>query len=270
LVPYDVFISTDAYSTGVNLQDASVVINYDLAWTPDVIIQRAGRILRLWHQPRQVDFIVFVGDFQEQHLARQTRIVEHRLNKLTGRSRHAEKFSELPLLPDGESARFDSLGALSSIKIEYLGLAEPGQIEEFSGVSPFLRHVAVLQENKGYAEALPNDISSAMTYSGNTPLVFLLLDVQGQTEIVLYDVQGNQLISKKEDAILDLIHCKKDTPVAAVDAGRVEKLAQKAKRFWMHQRQIGKDTEVSRICALYLVPKERETGLHKVVERKSK
>ncbi|MCB0028448.1 MAG: DEAD/DEAH box helicase family protein, partial [Anaerolineales bacterium] len=33
--PYDAFISTDAYSTGVNLQDASIVINYDLAWTPD-------------------------------------------------------------------------------------------------------------------------------------------------------------------------------------------------------------------------------------------
>jgi hypothetical protein len=42
---YDVFISTDAYGVGVNLQDACVAINYDLAWTPDVIIQRAGRIL---------------------------------------------------------------------------------------------------------------------------------------------------------------------------------------------------------------------------------
>lgn len=270
LVPYDVFISTDAYSTGVNLQDASVVINYDLAWTPDVIIQRAGRILRFWHQPRRVDFIVFVGDFQDHNLAKQTRIVENRLDKLTGRSRHAEKFSELPLLPEGESARFDSLGALSSIKIEYLGLAEPGQIEEFSGVSPFLRHVAVLQEHKSYAEALPNDISSAMTYPGNNPLIFLLLDVQGETEIVLYDVQNNQLISKKEDELLNLIHCKKDTPVAEIDAGRLEMLAQRAKRFWMNQRQIGKDTEVSRICGLYLVPEEQEMGLHEVVERKTK
>ncbi|MBV6428160.1 MAG: hypothetical protein KIPDCIKN_02686 [Haliscomenobacter sp.] len=266
LVPYDVFISTDAYSTGVNLQDASVVINYDLAWTPDVIIQRAGRILRFWHQPRRVDFIVFVGDFQEQHLVRKTRIVEQRLDKLTGRSRQAEKFSELPLLPEGESARFDSLAALSSIKIEYLGLAEPGQIEEFSGVSPFLRHVAVLQEHKAYAEALPNDISSAMTYPGNKPLIFMLLDVQGETEIVLYDVQDNRLISKKEDEILNLIHCNKNTPVAEIDADRLEKLAQQAKRFWMNQRQIEKDTEVSRICALFLVPKEQETGLSRVVE----
>ena len=269
LTPYDVFISTDAYSTGVNLQDASVVINYDLAWTPDVIIQRAGRILRFWHQPRRVDFIVFVGDFKNKNLARQTRIVENRIDKLTGRSRHAEKFSELPLLPEGESASFESLGALSSIKIEYLGLAEPGQIEEFSGVSPFLRHVAVLQENKAYAETLPDDISSAMVYSGDKPLIFLLLDVQGQKEIVLFDVQDNRLISKKEDELLNLIRCEKSTPVAEIDADRLEQWAQRAKRFWMAQRHIEQETEVARICALYLVPKAKETGLDKVLERKN-
>ncbi len=148
LVAYDLFISTDAYSTGVNLQDASVVINYDLAWTPDVIIQRAGRILRFWPQPRRVDFIVFLGDFTDQARAKQTFIVENRLRKLVGRSSQAEKFSELPLLPESDQVDFASLSALSSIKIEYLGLADPGQIEEFSGVSPFLRHVAVLQEHK--------------------------------------------------------------------------------------------------------------------------
>lgn len=267
LVNYNLFISTDAYSTGVNLQDASVVINYDLAWTPDVIIQRAGRILRFWHQPRRVDFIVFVGDFRDKHLAGKTRIVENRLDKLTGRSRHAEKFSELPLFPEGESANFESLGALSSIKIEYLGLAEPGQIEEFSGVSPFLRHVAVLQENKAYAATLPDDISSAMIYSGDKPLIFLLLDCQGQKEIVLFDVQDNRLISKKEDELLDLIRCEKSTPVAEIDADRLEKLAQRAKRIWMGHRQIEQDMDVSRICALYLVPKEKETDLYKVLER---
>ncbi len=65
---YDVFITTDAYSTGVNLQDASVVVNYDLAWTPDVLIQRAGRILRFWKPPRRVHFLIFVGNFQEDKI----------------------------------------------------------------------------------------------------------------------------------------------------------------------------------------------------------
>ncbi len=52
---YDVFISTDAHGVGVNMQDASVVINYDIDWTPIGPIQRAGRILRFWQSPRTVD-----------------------------------------------------------------------------------------------------------------------------------------------------------------------------------------------------------------------
>jgi PLD-like domain/Type III restriction enzyme, res subunit/Helicase conserved C-terminal domain len=31
---YDLFLSTDAYGVGINLQDAPVVISYDLSWTP--------------------------------------------------------------------------------------------------------------------------------------------------------------------------------------------------------------------------------------------
>jgi hypothetical protein len=52
---YDIFLATDAYGVGVNMQDAQVVINYDLAWTPIEPAQRAGRVLRFWHQLRTVE-----------------------------------------------------------------------------------------------------------------------------------------------------------------------------------------------------------------------
>ena len=45
--PIDILISTDVLSEGQNLQDAGVIINYDLHWTPIRMIQRAGRIDRL-------------------------------------------------------------------------------------------------------------------------------------------------------------------------------------------------------------------------------
>ena len=41
-----VFISTDAGSTGLNLQSASLIINLDLPWNPAVLEQRIGRIYR--------------------------------------------------------------------------------------------------------------------------------------------------------------------------------------------------------------------------------
>ncbi len=45
--PIDILIATDALSEGQNLQDADLVINYDIHWNPVRIIQRMGRIDRL-------------------------------------------------------------------------------------------------------------------------------------------------------------------------------------------------------------------------------
>jgi len=54
-----VFLSTDAGGVGLNLQNASVVINMDLPWNPAVLEQRIGRIHRLGqHKPvRVVNFV---------------------------------------------------------------------------------------------------------------------------------------------------------------------------------------------------------------------
>jgi len=46
----EILISTDALSEGINLQDADVVINYDLPWNPMVIVQRAGRVNRIGNE----------------------------------------------------------------------------------------------------------------------------------------------------------------------------------------------------------------------------
>lgn len=45
--PIDILIASDALSEGQNLQDADMVINYDIHWNPVRIIQRMGRIDRL-------------------------------------------------------------------------------------------------------------------------------------------------------------------------------------------------------------------------------
>ena len=45
-----VFLSTDAGSTGLNLQAAATIVNIDLPWNPAVLEQRIGRIYRLGQQ----------------------------------------------------------------------------------------------------------------------------------------------------------------------------------------------------------------------------
>jgi len=55
-----VFLSTDAGGVGLNLQNASVVVNMDLPWNPAVLEQRIGRVHRLG-QHRPVSVINFVA-----------------------------------------------------------------------------------------------------------------------------------------------------------------------------------------------------------------
>ena len=61
-----VFLSTDSGSTGLNLQNASVVINCDLPWNPAKLEQRIARAWRK-HQTRPVTVINLVAESTIEH-----------------------------------------------------------------------------------------------------------------------------------------------------------------------------------------------------------
>ncbi len=65
-----VFLSTDAGSTGLNLQHASTVVNMDLPWNPAVLEQRIARIHRMGQRnPVQVVNYVSKGTIEEGMLS---------------------------------------------------------------------------------------------------------------------------------------------------------------------------------------------------------
>lgn len=61
-----VFLSTDAGATGLNLQNASVVINCDLPWNPAKLEQRIARAWRK-HQTRPVTVINLISENTIEH-----------------------------------------------------------------------------------------------------------------------------------------------------------------------------------------------------------
>ena len=66
-----VFLSTDAGSTGLNLQAGSIMINLDLPWNPAVLEQRIARIYRLGQERHvQVINLVAKGTIEEQMLGK--------------------------------------------------------------------------------------------------------------------------------------------------------------------------------------------------------
>jgi len=55
-----VFLSTDAGGTGLNLQNADCVINFDLPWNPAKLNQRIGRVNRIGQKSRTINVINLV------------------------------------------------------------------------------------------------------------------------------------------------------------------------------------------------------------------
>ena len=62
---FDILITTDVLAEGVNLQQAAQIINYDLPWNPMKIVQRHGRVDRLFSQHPEVHLGLF---FPADHL----------------------------------------------------------------------------------------------------------------------------------------------------------------------------------------------------------
>lgn len=57
--PLNILIATDVLSEGQNLQDADLVINYDIHWNPVRVVQRVGRIDRIGSPNTEIQSINF-------------------------------------------------------------------------------------------------------------------------------------------------------------------------------------------------------------------
>lgn len=56
---YNILISTDVLSHGVNLHRSNIIINYDIPWNPTKIMQRIGRVQRLGTEYKEIKIYNF-------------------------------------------------------------------------------------------------------------------------------------------------------------------------------------------------------------------
>lgn len=91
----DILIATEAVSEGYNLQDAPILINYDLPWSVLHLAQRMGRILRPWHESRNIQIWNFFPDTMDSKIFP---IAERWQRRLINRSSEQASFSHLPVI----------------------------------------------------------------------------------------------------------------------------------------------------------------------------
>lgn len=75
-----VLIATDVLSEGQNLQDASIIVNYDLPWAIIRLIQRAGRVDRIGQKSEKINCYSFLPADGVENLIRLRARVQQRLH----------------------------------------------------------------------------------------------------------------------------------------------------------------------------------------------
>lgn len=97
-------VSTDALSEGVNIQDASIVINYDLPWNPMRIVQRVGRVNRIGSK-KDISVYNFFPDRDLEELLKL-------LKRLGEKIEHVQNLlaKEMQILSDEEEVTIDTIG----------------------------------------------------------------------------------------------------------------------------------------------------------------
>jgi superfamily II DNA or RNA helicase len=82
LLAADVLVATDVAAEGMNLQDASAVVNFDLPWNPVRVMQRVGRIDRLRSPHAEVRVAHLVPGHGLHHLTGVLRVLRGKLAAL--------------------------------------------------------------------------------------------------------------------------------------------------------------------------------------------
>jgi superfamily II DNA or RNA helicase len=114
-----ILIATDALSEGQNLQDAGIVINYDLHWNPVRMVQRIGRIDRIGSPHTTIDVYNFIPeDALESLLGLMQRLLDKlgQINRtvgldasVLGEAPNPMDFNTLKRIAQGEDAVLDEL-----------------------------------------------------------------------------------------------------------------------------------------------------------------
>lgn len=203
-----VLIATDVLSEGQNLQDAHIVVNYDIAWAIIRLIQRAGRVDRIGQQAQEILCYSFVPADGVERIIRLRERVRTRLKENAEVVGTDERFfedeekGELYDLYSEKAGVLDEVGDgevdLASYALEIWNKAierDPslkGKIEKMSFVSYGTRaHIANPQEPEG---------------------VLVYLRTGNDNDLLAWVDRDGKIISESQFTILNAARCAPETP----------------------------------------------------------
>ncbi|GAB6975952.1 helicase-related protein [Prevotella falsenii] len=200
-----VLIATDVLSEGQNLQDAHVIINYDLPWAIIRLIQRAGRVDRIDQSSEKIYcYSFFPADKVEEIINLRTRLNE-RINENAGIVGSDEVFFEgnEQNLRDMYNEKSGGLDDYEDIDVD-LGSQAYQIWKNATDANPELKRIIPTIPNIAYSTKKADSgigdgvITYARTYNDFDVLTW-------------YDAQG-EIVSQSQKRILQAMACSINEP----------------------------------------------------------
>lgn len=236
--PIDILITTDVLSEGQNLQDADMVINYDIHWNPVRVIQRFGRVDRIGSPNAEIQCVNFwpskgIDDYINLKARVERRMAVMQLIGSEVVENFTEEFKEMAENPIEERQNETLLKQMKN-KLEDLDGEDSIGFDDFS-MDVFKQQLTeMLNEKRNELSNLPNGIFSGVAIENNSQhgLVALLgvypkkNDKYSNYELVHLNAKG-EIITDNQRVVLEFLAQHKDdirsVPVE-VDKGQKESL----------------------------------------------
>jgi hypothetical protein len=252
---YDVLVATDAISEGENLQDAELVVNYDLSWTPLRLIQRVGRVNRFSPEKRKINVRNFFPgtDCYEKIVQLHAR--------LRYRSQQVLKLSDVNYLDDGEQtpawlaersvAAVAQLYQAKSRTLAWANLVE--EVGEVPSTEIPARLWAATPVRRREARMLPDGIQGRGY--GRNPGLYVLLEIGRQRVALFRDDRLETLRSAPRPwsheqllaVVFDVTSAEAERDALDLDRA-IGDLVQR----WLADAQREADVEVTVLAALHI------------------
>ncbi|MFM7601870.1 MAG: helicase-related protein [Pseudanabaena sp.] len=262
--PIDILIATDALSEGQNLQDADMVINYDIHWNPVRIIQRMGRIDRLGSPNREIFGTNFwPSDNINSYLNLQGRI-EQRMAamKLAGSEvdpQFSDSFAKMAHDEDFDRKMNDRMMEQMLITWDDIEVSDQGLGFDSLSLERYRQDLlAEFNRDKDKYRQMPKGVYSGFVGDADSSngIVALLgypakpskkLDHQYQVFDLIYIDKSGKLVLNNQKEVLDFLTVNKDKDrfvPPAVDRGDQEAIAElvNALKSWLRSQAV--QTEV--------------------------
>lgn len=252
-----VLVVTSALAEGFNLQDASILINYDLPWTVLVLAQRMGRVLRPWHEPREIFIYNFVPYAM---LNPKLQIAMRWYERLQERSVQHRALADIPVIAGGDQEGYEMAELAQHLYAEGETTLDLDEVltfiekaEQFGTSSFFTDLLQIKPREREIITALPPGFRSALRVKGASHL-FLLVRHRRRPAVLLFDRNGKIVLdAEQRDQIISRIRCMPNTPISSdmLEDDQFDMWLERSRQSWCAAHHFV-DDDVQIICALAL------------------